>query len=530
MLKPCRVAVLPPDYYSRKILLIMDFSLKQKKGNPHAALERVIYTFPNGKDTLTERESHGSALVLGEIGSGKTSGFSSQLFDSYLKCGYGGIVLSVKKESGKQMLEKIRRSGRKVIHFHNGSKLAFNPFEYELLRQGDGSKEINNLTNLIVMLSILLSNFKSGGTGGKNEDRFWQLAMERMVNRAISLLQLADLSVTLDNINSIVSNCFTEDDAHKYSDIWSVLLDENTTEERKKEVFTRYRKWVNSNFFLYVFDKANSRKNLSEEENYQMRQVGDYFTDQFPKLASKTKTIVLETFYGITEAWNSPMLRRHFGAGVSEELLPENTYQNGDIVLVDFSIKEFGISGIFANAIYKYIWQTAMERRTVSEESNPKSVFLWVDEAHSLINPNYDNLFQSTARESMVATVYITQTINSLIGAFGSDNADNKAKSLIANLGLKVFCANSDYDTNEFAANMIGKHFTDTNSVSFDHEKNARHSYSQEYHFKVAPDHYSLLKTGSPSNNFKVESILFKAGKQWADGRNFLAAGFDQRH
>lgn len=418
----------------------------------------------------------------------------------------------------------------KTIHFNADSPYTFSPIEYELTRYGKGGKEISNITNLIIMLSVLVNNYKSGGSGGKSEDKFWAQSMERLVNRAILLLLLAKQPVTFFTIRKVIVDSFTEEESSKYGDVWNTLLDTNTSDERKKEAYAQYQTWANSNFFLNAFDKANSRKDLSGEELFQMELVGDYFIKEFPKLSEKTKSIILETFHGVVEPFNYGILKSHFSEGVSEELLPENTYQKGTIINCGFSVKEFGLSAVLANGIMKHSFMTAMERRKInSEEDNGNPVFLWNDEYQNTCNPLYDPLFQATSRSSRVATVYITQTLNSIIGVMSSDNPENKAKSLIANLGLKVFCANSDYDTNEFAANMIGKHFIDKNSVSFDHQKNANHSYSQEYHYKISPDHFSLLKTGSPSNNYKVESILFKAGKQWSDGKNYLEGSFDQR-
>lgn len=72
-------------------------------------LDKVVYTFPDGKDTLSARELSEGVLITGASGSGKSSGFANGLFQALIKSGYGGLILSVKTESAKQILETIEK-------------------------------------------------------------------------------------------------------------------------------------------------------------------------------------------------------------------------------------------------------------------------------------------------------------------------------------------------------------------------------------------------------------------------------------
>ncbi len=52
----------------------------------------------------------------------------------------------------------------------------------------------------------------------------------------------------------------------------------------------------------------------------------------------------------------------------------------------------------------------------------------------------YDMQFQTTCRSSRVATVYLTQNISNMYAALGgSDQGENQANSLFANLNTKIF-------------------------------------------------------------------------------------------
>lgn len=415
----------------------------------------------------------------------------------------------------------------KTIHFKPGSPYRFNPLEYEISRAAQNAREIPNITNLLIMLSVIASNYESGGSG-KGDERFWNNGMKRSANMAITLLILARVPVTIFNIRQVITHTLSEKELERFQDLWSHIMDPGVSQERRKQLETEYYDWSAGNFFLYCFDLANGRVDMSEDEKFSMQLVGNFFLREFPYLAEKTRSIFKEMLYAVCEPFNYGALRDHFTEGVSEELLPENTYQKGYRIVVDFPVKRHGLGALFANAIMKFCFQTALERRQTSQEQNAFPCFLWVDESQNLINPGYDPLFQATARESRVCTVAITQSLPALIGAMGSENPENKAKAYVANLGLKVFAANSDFTTNEFAANMIGKHLTDMASVSLNHDKQRQHSFSQRYHYQVPPEHFTSLRTGGPSNDYYVESILFKAGKRWSNGKNYLPAEFDQ--
>ncbi len=52
----------------------------------------------------------------------------------------------------------------------------------------------------------------------------------------------------------------------------------------------------------------------------------------------------------------------------------------------------------------------------------------------------------------------------------------------------------------------------------------------QQMHYRITPDHFTMLKTGRKANNYIVETAVFKAGKIWGkDKQNFALVGFGQR-
>ena len=111
---------------------------------------------------------------------------------------------------------------------------------------------------------------------------------------------------------------------------------------------------------------------------------------------------------------------------------PEDTF-NGKIIILNLPVKEFNELGQFAQVLFKFIWQRAVERRISADMSREaaqaavRPVFLWADESQFFVN-SYDALFQSTARSSRACTVYLTQNLPSYFSAFGGQNSRSDAE------------------------------------------------------------------------------------------------------
>lgn len=143
--------------------------------------------------------------------------------------------------------------------------------------------------------------------------------------------------------------------------------------------------------------------------------VRGYFLSDFPRLAEETRTSVTEQFFAFADPFRSGVLARHFAADSSPEVMPEATF-DGKIVILDFPVKQFLQVGVYAQAVYKRVWQQAVERRDA--QANPRPVFLWVDEAQYFLGED-DMMFQTTARSSRACTVMISQNISNYYAGVG---------------------------------------------------------------------------------------------------------------
>ena len=279
--------------------------------------------------------------------------------------------------------------------------------------------------------------------------------------------------------------------------------------------------WGNSNYCVGCIIEAGGKSDSPEyEEEYTL--ISDYFLREFATLPEKTRPTIVESFLGLAEPFTSGILKKHFAGSTSEAIRPEETHK-GKIIILDFPVKEYLQAGVYAQGIYKYLWQQATERRNPNQDLLP--VFLWVDESQLFLS-DYDQIFQTTARSSKACTVYISQNISNYYVSIGGRSPQARVDSLLGNLGTKIFHANNDAVTNEWAAKTIGKAFLNVTSVNVG--KHSSSGSSQQLHYQVEPRVFTTLKSGGESNDLKVEGVVSIAGKKWSDGMNYKIISFRQ--
>lgn len=476
----------------------------------------------NPVDWWTIRNAVTGVQIFGGIGSGKSSGSGKTLAYSFLKNDFGGIILTGKVDETETWLRYARDTDRldDVIIFgahrdnlpnndefkHLRNKgYKFNPLSY--LGQSGNSGSSDNIVSLFT--SIIQAGDRIEGTGGETkQDAFWGRALKRLMKAAIDLLKLAELGKSPgDNFDLTIPN------------IIRVIQDTPISDQDLPE-------------YCYTFDcLASAGEAISNGGHDHLKNtfgvVENYFTRDFRYMPEKTRGNILETFYGFANAFMSGMLADYFAEDVSEEIKPEATFgtseQRGKIIILDFPVKEFLQSGIYAQAIYKRLWQIAVEKRDVAFDTNP--VFMWVDEAQFFLSEE-DMLFQTTARSSRACTVMISQNISNYYATIGGNNAVQRVNSLLGNLSTKIFHANNDYVTNQWAANTIGKTFQSQMSVSVGGDSST--SLSKSLNYQVEPQAFTILRNGGPLNRNQVDGIVTVSGKQWSNGLNYLRTYFYQ--
>jgi hypothetical protein len=498
-------------------------------------LAKVLLKFSDDPNDIwcVEDAVKGTAII-GGTGSGKTSGSGRTIALKYLKQGWGGLVLCAKTDEvklWKKYCKETQRSDdlliftKAAVHGKEsefaGQEIVFNPIDYEMRREGDGAGETQNLTN--IFMNIYKMGNRITGDTEVREERYWDSALKRCLNRTIELIKLANDDLTYENMAKLVTSCQTvtrRDFIIKADQLENDLL--FVEEERS------------INYCMYCLLKAyeilfKGDKEAPEELDYSYSLVEDYFTKSIPNLNPETAAIVFESFLGLAEPFLDGILKRHFSG--TTNLKPEITYTDQKIIVLDFSIKEYLDMGIIGQCVFKQLFQQAIERRDI--EKYPMPVFLWCDEAQYFVNP-YDQIFLTTARSSKTATVFLSQNLSNYYAVMGAGQSSKaKVDSLMGNLSTKIFHANSDAVTNEYASRLIGQDIEYILNIG-EHQRDFSLASTQtqnqngQYLPQVQPKRFTTLKSGGVNNKLLVESIMVVSGKEWSDKKNYLEVEFEQ--
>ena len=476
--------------------------------NNKISLDTTLLKFSHEKqDSWKVRDAVRGTQIFGGIGSGKSSGSGKTIAKAFLKNGFGGVILCAKPDETANWEQMAKEAGREddLIIFREDSGLEYNPLQYEMTRGGKGAGEIFNLTNLFMEI-YKMGNRLSGGGSSNESERYWDNALRRCINSLLLLLKLSKETVSIQNMQRLLSSAPLKEEV----------------EAGFKLKNQKFIDWTQSSYCLKCLFKAeNLVENDSDDEYVQL--LSDYFLKELASMPDRVRPIIVESFLGLAEPFSYGILKECFSKGISPMLKPEVTH-SGKIIILDFPVKEYLQAGVYAQGIYKFLWQQATERRDPNQDLLP--VFLWVDE-HQLFLSDYDQIFQTTARSSRACTVYISQNISNYYVAVGGKNPIARVDSLLGNLGTKIFHSNNDAVTNEWAARTIGKTFIEVKSISLGKESSA--SSSQQLHFQVEPREFTILKSGGDENQFLVEGILTVAGREWSNKKNYLNTIFNQK-
>ncbi len=375
-------------------------------------------------EAWTLRNAFEGTLIMGATGSGKTSGSGRTIAESFLRAGFGGIVLTAKSEERSLWEAYCRATGRSrdLLVFGPDKPWRFGFLDYELHRAGGGAGLTENIVNLFS--TILEMAERSGSQGGREDEGYWRRSMRQMCRNLVDLLALSVGRVSIPDLYRLVVSAPT------------------STEQLRSE------EWRRTSFCFRCLADADRRPKTALQQR-DLETVADYFLLEFPELSSKTRSIIVSTFTSMVDVLQRGVLRDLF---CTETNITPEASEDGSILLINLPVKEFAEVGHFAQAIWKYCWQRSIERRSIVH--SPRPVFLWADEAQTFIN-SYDMQFQTTCRAARVATVYLSQNVSNFYAALGGEQkAKAEADSLFGNLNTKILHANGDPVTNEWAAGL----------------------------------------------------------------------------
>lgn len=481
-------------------------SQQLEAADPYALETPLLYLAPG--DAWTIADACTGTQIFGGTGSGKTSGSGAALAKAFLRAGFGGLVLCAKPGERELFEEYAKTTGREkhLVVFSPEQPYRFNFLDYELRRDGKGGGQTENLVNLFSHITEIVEG-KVELNGG---DAFWPRAMRELLRNAIDLLAMAKGKITLEEICQLIATAPQS------------LQDTKVKDENGELTLGG---WWDESFCAQCFKELEG-KEITARQMHDLTIASNYWLKTYPTLSDRTKSGIVATFTGVAD-----MLLHGFAWELfctETNLVPEASYKEGAIIILDISIQEYHDLGRIAQGLFKFMWQRAMLRRDVKQY--PRPVFLWADESQNFVS-SFDFQYQAVARSAKACTVYLTQNISNYYSMLGSTGRD-EANALLGNLQTQIFHANADQPTNQYAADLIAQEWTVAlNFGSSAAENGSSHSGggSQTVQYKLLPATFTTLRKGGMANNREVDAVIFQGGRIWqATQDTYLKTVFKQ--
>ena len=471
-----------------------------------SVLDQPLINWPMGHP-FTIRNACEGVLIMGGLGSGKTSGSGALLAKKFLTNKFGGLVLTAKEDELDLWKGYCKKYGREddLIIFGPGSDYYFNFLDYETNRGDQATGIAHNIAD------TLKTVIKAGANDGQESDKaFWDASLQQLLVNAVDLCLLTSKKIRFEHIYKIIQS------APKNK---AELRDEN------------WRKTSQCFRLMQHAAKALSEQPKTQENDELARRlhiIEDFFLGNWLYLSEKTRSIVEQMFFGFGDRFMRDPLYSLFNT--KRTISPEDTIK-GKIIIINLPYLIYENTGRDGQILFKYVWQRAMQRREITEKSRP--TFLWVDEAHYFIH-DHDVDHQSTARSYRACTVYLTQNLpNFTLHAGGGQQGLYRFKALAGNLGTKFFHANSDVETNEYAADLVGKSLAWVKSEGHSMGDNMgfNEGSSQNLMHVIEPSNFARQRTGGPLNNYQIETIVHRQGIPFeSTGRNHALFSINQKN
>lgn len=458
---------------------------RHRRTSPERAPEPAWLTIP-------ERGLYTGILVVGAIGSGKTSAclypyveqlLASRAGDSARKA--AGLVLEVKGDFCRQVRDILTRHGRSddYVEISLESPYRYNPLHNDL-----------DAYALAYGIATLMTNLF-----GRGKEPFWQQASTNLLKFVILLHQTLDDYVTLVQVYEHVINPdklrarIAEGERHFHANHRRIVIDTGDLEASKvlkhwswngDETATRaWTEW--SSDLEDVLETAGIRWTPEEttpparwaEKLAQFEAVTRWFEDDWTRIEPKLRTSIVEgvsVFLSLFD--DNPRVKYTFcppkeifepsqnPAAIHGRPLPPlaELIEQGKVVALNFPIAMNPSLARALGTMLKMDFQRAVLNRISRTDpdgaSGQRPVLFVCDEYQSFATtgenePSGDEKFFSLARQARCIPLVATQSISSLRSTLSGESW----RTLLQGLRTKIFLTLSDDFSARMAADLCGK-------------------------------------------------------------------------
>jgi hypothetical protein len=268
------------------------------------------------------------------------------------------------------------------------------------------------------------------------------------------------------------------------------------------------------------------------------RECFEYWTQTYPAIPDITRGGFITSFSAMADTLSGRGIYEM--VGTETNLTPEMIL-SGKVVILDIPLKGNIQGGLMVQAIWKLLFQQAVERRSDKGLSTARPAFLWEDEGHEFFS-EHDVRFQPTARDIRAPHVIISQNIHNFLHLGHNEHA---IMAVFAAMNTYIFHTNGDLDTNTWAANRIGqikklklttdgllrptkaKDITWFEREPHEVENVGKLSLREETKHALQPEDFMKLKRGGDGT---CEAVILWLAHRFAanQNRNFCVLTFEQ--
>ena len=358
---------------------------------------------PGAAFRIADAQTH--VVCFGATGSGKSSGPLAHLARAYLAHGFGGCVCCSKPDERPMWQRWAAEMGRSddLVIFDASGKWMLNFLEWEASRAGS---EGGGLTiNIVALLDELAGAIASGAgkaeDGHSGENRFFDDALHHMLTNLVDLAIFADLPVSLPLMRSIANSA-------------PQSLREANSHEWKHGAGADPSPGV----CAATLDRADQLTGKGDADaRADFEECRAYWTEEFPNLAEKTRSIITLSFSMLARPFLTRPLRRLFSTDTT--IKPEDTF-DGKIIIVDLPVQTYRLAGRVANLVWKYCFMRAsLTRAQPGGDRYLRPIFIWCDEYQTFAS-DFDPEWAAVARSAGACGVFAVQNRESLIRELGN--------------------------------------------------------------------------------------------------------------
>ncbi|WBY08944.1 TraM recognition domain-containing protein [Sphingomonas sp. 7/4-4] len=353
-------------------------------------------------------------------GGGKTSGPGHNALTGLAKLGAGGVIACAKPSEADEVCAILQKAGRggSIIRW-NGRNGAFNVLAYALARYGP--RGINSVIEEVMRYVEIIRN-ASALRGGDGE-AFWLDELKRVLRNTLPSVYLATGTLRLRDILAFARSAPTS-------------LEQMQSEAWQRESF----------FFAVMTAAAEGMDNATGERLME-------FWREYAQMDGKLRGSIVAGFT-MLDRLNHGWLGEAFCGETN--IVPALCF-HGAIIVLDMPRATHGEDGLIGQMLFIDAAQTeVLSRNALDPSQRERLVFFYIDEFQEVVTSRYGE-FLALSRSSLCSTIALTQSLPGLYAKLGGPNAHDRAHHLIANMGVRIFCANSCVTTNAWASQTIGK-------------------------------------------------------------------------